>query len=562
MTPALLLLTLLGTTTVDGSAVDAGNALVSAGQEAGPVDAGVAGGDAGVVAPTTPATEPAPTTTTTTVTTVTTGPGLVPEPPAAAPSFMTTGVALLPSFAVIVDELTTPVVFQVPSGGKEPRRRAAEASAAFAAALRTQPVADTPAAQVVVVDGMALVKIRGRTVTALTTQDAIAAGPTSMSAFAEELETRLVEFVDTHQARSSLQELAFHVFFSVFLAVLAVLTLRGLNRAFARADSAIEDRAATIRPLVVFDVPLLSSDAVRGLLGTALVMGRVSSVVGVVVAATAGILAQFDRTRPLLESLAAAAGRPVLRGLEAFIAAVPGLVLAGVLLVLLRGSLRFLQLLLDGVADGRVRNGVVPAARAPAARVVLTGAVVLVSLPLIIAAAFGRFGTPLESLALGAGGAVLLGMVPMVASAVVGISVLWRSTVKAGDWVDVDNVTGEVAIVGLTELVLVPASGGTVVVPMLTLALRPLRRLGREPRVERLLRVHHAGKTLPVMDALIALARSVDDGGGAELVEVRSDSLEVRLFVPVGKSDVGDALSRAVLVAVDKGTIALAPGGR
>jgi hypothetical protein len=560
MTPALLLLTLIGATPGDAGVVDAGTPLaVTADQR----DAGAAvvaddGSNGGLVPPTT---TPAPTTTTTTTTTVTTGPTAV-ATPTAAPPFIATGVALLPSFSVIVDELTTPVVFQIASGGKEPRRRAAEASAAFAAALRTQPVADTPPAQVVVVDGMALVKIRGRTVTALMNEDAIAAGATSLSAFAEELETRLVEFVDTHQARSSLQQLAFHVFFSVFLAVLAVLTLRGLNRAFARADSAIEDRAAAFKPLRLFDVALLSSDAVRGLIGTALVMGRVVSVIGVVVSATAGILAQFDRTRPLLESLAAAAGRPVLGGLETFVAAVPGLVLAGVLLVLLRGGLRFLQLLLDGVADGRVKNGVVPAARAPAARVALTGAVVLVAMPLIIGAAFGRFGTPLESLALGAGGAVLLGMVPMLASAVVGVTVLWRSTVKAGDWVEVDTVTGEVAAVGVTELVLVPAGGGTVVVPMLLLALRPLRRLGREPLVEHTLRVSHVGQTVAVIDRLVALARTVDPAGGAELIDVDKDTVLVRLFVPVGTSDGREALSRAVLKAVDLGTVTLAAGGR
>ena len=58
-----------------------------------------------------------------------------------------------------------------------------------------------------------------------------------------------------------------------------------------------------------------------------------------------------------------------------------------------------------------------PPARAPAARVALTGAVVLVAMPLIIGAAFGRFGTPLESLALGAAGVVLLAMVPIPSQA-------------------------------------------------------------------------------------------------------------------------------------------------
>lgn len=550
MTPVLLLLTLVATTPGDIAldVVDGGVVVADAGTAFAEGDANAVQLLGGGAAPTAlPPSSPSLSSTTP-----------APVPP---PGIVDHGDAMV-RVAVVVDELTTPVFFQLAASGKQPRRRAAEASAAFAAALRTPPVANMPSAQVVVRDGLALVKVRGRTVAALSSQDAIAAGATSMPAFAEELETHLVEFVGAYDTRSSLQDLAFHVFFAVFLAVLAVLTLRGLNGAISRANTAIEDRAATIKPLTMLGIQLLSSDAVRGLLGTALVMGRVAAVLGVVVVAVAGILAQFDRTRPLLESLAAAAGRPVLTGLETFIAAMPGLLLAGLLLVVLRGSLRFLQLVLDGVADGRVRHGVVPPARAPAARVALTGAVVLVAMPLIIGAAFGRFGTPLESLALGAAGVVLLAMVPMLASAVVGVSVMWCSTVKAGDWVEVDAMSGEVSAVFLTELVLVPTGGGTVVIPMLLLALRPLRRLGRQPRLEQLVRVERTAKTMVLMDTLVTIARSVDADGNAELVEVDAESVLVRLSVPVGKSDAHNALNRAVLNAVDLGTITPAAGRR
>ena len=153
-------------------------------------------------------------------------------------------------------------------------------------------------------------------------------------------------------------------------------------------------------------------------------------------------------------------------------------------------------------------------------------------------------------------------MVPMLASAMVGVSVMWRSTVKPGDWVELDTMSGEVSAVFLTELVLVPTGGGTVVIPMLLLALRPLRRLGRQPRLEQLVRVERTAKTMVLMDTLVTIARSVDADGNAELVELDADSVLVRLSVPVGKSDAHNALNRAVLHAVDVGTITPAAGRR
>jgi hypothetical protein len=476
----------------------------------------------------------------------------VPAPPPPSP------VVPRGSWPVLVEDQPTPLSFSVPSQGREARVRAADAAAAFTAALTTEAGPDARPAQVVLRDTVAIVKVQGRAVATLTAADAEAAGAPSLPAWAEEQETRLIEFVTTWQRRRALQSLAFHVFFSITLVVVAVLTLRGVNRAMARADAAIEDRAATIKPLVLFDVPVLSSDAARGLLATGLIVGRVLGVVIVVLATVGGVLAQFATTRPLLERVLAAGARPIVRGLEVLAAAIPGILLAALLVVLLRGGLRFLRLLLDGVAAGRVTSRLVRPRRVPVTRVVATVAIVLLALPLIVAAAFGRFGTPFETLALVAGSVVLLACLPLVASAAVGVALVWRGTLTAGDWVEVDGEAGEVSSIGLTELVVVPARGGTVSVPMLMLAVRPLRRLARQPELEHLVRIERREKATVLIERLTAIARSVDADGGAEIIDADAETALVRLFVPLGKSDAHNALSRALLNAVDEGIIALA----
>lgn len=463
---------------------------------------------------------------------------------------------------VVVHDTVTPLVFRRALAEKPARVRAREATMAFTSAIELPALPGAPPAQVVVVGSEARVFVRGRAVTTFTDADRLASGAVTLTAWAAELETRLTGFVEDAERRHAYREFAFHLFFAVFALLMAGLTLRALNRAFARADTAIEDRAGSLKPLVVLGAELLSSDAVRSLLGTGLVVVRVVSLGGTVVVALVTVLAQFERTRPLLSRLGSSIGRPVLQALEGALASLPGLVLAGVLLVLLRAALRFVSLLLDGVATGRVRHGWLEPRRAPVARAVLSWLVVAVSLPLLVAAAFGRFGTPFESLALGVGAVVMVGTLPTIAGAVVGAWLTWNGALKLGSWVQVGSHVGAVTEVSLTELVLTPSEGGVVVVPMLLLAVTPLRRWSEPPFQSFEVRVRREGGTPQLLERLTAIARTVDASGEVEIVEVDAEAVLVRLKVPAGSPDRRPLLARAVLEAVDGGQVTLAPGAR
>ncbi|MDP3236655.1 MAG: mechanosensitive ion channel [Myxococcales bacterium] len=470
------------------------------------------------------------------------------------------GAAPAEELTVVVHDTVTPLVFRRALAEKPARVRAREATTAFTSAIELPALPGAPMAQVVVVGAEARVFIKGRVVTTFTDADRLASGAVSLTAWAAELETRLTGFVEDAERRYAYREFAFHLFFAVFVLLMAGLTLRALNRAFARADTTIEDRAGSLKPLVVLGAELLSSDAVRSVLGTGLVVVRVVSLGGTVVVALAAVLAQFDRTRPLLSRLGSSIGRPVLQGLEGALASFPGLVLAAVLLVLLRAALRFVTLLFDGVATGRVKHGWIEPRRAPVARAVLSWLVVAVSLPLLVAAAFGRFGSPFESLALGVGAVVVVGALPTVAGAVVGAWLSWNGVVQVGSWVQVGSHVGEVVEHSLTELVLVPHDGGSVVVPMLMLAVTPVRRLSGPPAQAFEVRVRRDGSTAQLMERLLAVARAVDERGDVEVVEVDAESALVRLTVPAGDAQRRALLSRALLDAVDAGQLTLAQG--
>ncbi|MCC7070510.1 MAG: mechanosensitive ion channel [Deltaproteobacteria bacterium] len=454
-----------------------------------------------------------------------------------------------------VHERDSPLVFRVPHAGKDARRRALEAGDALEAALQHEAAEGTALVEVVVNGEVALVRVCGRAVTTVTPADALAEGAPDLAHHAEELEARLLPFVQAELRRSSAQSIALSIFLFVSFGLLGVLTLRALRKAFDRLEATLGERRGALQPLTILSIPLISGEALRDVMLVALFVGRILAYLAATAVALGAALSQFEVTRPWLGRIATALFNPVVAGVDAAARAVPGLLLAALLVVVTAAGLRFARLLLDGVASGRVHARFVPPARVPATRVaVTTGALVLVA-PLVIAAAFGRFGTPLEALAVVAGGTTLLALVPVLASAAVGVVVLWRGGIKPGDWIEVGGHRGEVATLSVFDLVLVPEAGGTVVVPMLMLALRPLGR-GAAPRVCLAVRLKRDRPWAALEPRLLALARAVDPGGQVCILEVGDTALRCELSVPVGKPGAKAALATQLLLAAERGELA------
>lgn len=452
-----------------------------------------------------------------------------------------------------VHDRASPLTFRVPRGALDARRRANDAGAALRSALE-EPVEGAPAAEVRVSGSEATVVVLGRTITTLTEADAAAAG-TSLAQHAAELETRLGSFVDEEQQRSTLQGVALRTFLTVLFAVLGLLTLRALRRAFARWESAAETMAPS--PVQLVGVPVLSSDARKAFTAVALMVARWCAYGAVVVIVVAASLSQFAATRPWLKRGASAVIDPVWHGVDTLIRALPGILLAVLLVVALQAALEFVRLLLEGVAQGRVTSRLVARERARPARMIVTTAAVLVVAPLAAAAAFGRFGAPLEELAIAAGVCVFVAAVPAAAAAVVGVTCLWRGNLKPGDWIAVGNVEGEVASIGLIDFVVVQESGGTVSIPMLSLLWRATRRTPNHPSAELDVAVQRDRPFEKIIDALNAVVRAVDETGSASLLGARGDVVDCRLRVAIGKGDARDALVRALLTSVERGDLVL-----
>lgn len=519
---------------------DAGTGVVDAGAAGTSVDAGGAYLDAG--ATTNEGAEPS----------------VLAVAPDAGPAHVPpVDVEPLPAFPARVNEQASPLAFRVAHGNKDARTRAREASDAMEAALLSA-VADAPLVQIERASGTAVVRVRGRAVATLTDADAQADGARELGPWAAELETRLHAFVRAEELRHSAQGVALRLFVSVALALLALLTIRALRIALSRLETNLEDPEGTQpKPLKLFGVPLLSGEAVRGLLLVGLMVGRIFGYFAVVVVALLSVFSQFDKTRPWAGKIMSSALAPVVGGVDALVRALPGIGLAAVLVLAGAAALRLTRVLLDDIASGRVPSRL-DGARALPARAAINAAIVLLIGPLVVGAAFLRFGTPIETLVLYAGGAVALASVPVLASAVVGGAVLWRSRVRLGDWVSIGRTEGEVAAIDLLDVTIVPAAGGTIVVPMIAFAFRPV---ARHPGVPQRQFVVHLRRTKPLAEleaSLLQVVRAVDPEMGVEWCSVSSDVIEAVLHLSQVQAKARSELVRALAAASESGALPLA----
>ncbi|MFZ9887583.1 MAG: mechanosensitive ion channel domain-containing protein [Myxococcota bacterium] len=476
-----------------------------------------------------------------------TSPAPVPlqAPPSAPPSS-------LRRFPVTYHEEASPLGFRVPARGRSPEDRARAATRELTEVLDEASEQGAPPSASVVVEGRrASVRIGNRVITALYVDDARAEG-LELDEYAGELEAAFSSFLPTQVRRKSLQLFVLHVFLSVFFGVIGVLTLRGLRNAFHRWDGELDDKRGSLRPIVFLRVPIFSGEALASALAFALAVGRVVAYVTTVIATVVAILSQFEFTKPLLHRILRWSTGPVLAGVEAVVTAVPGLILAATMLVALRAALRVLHVLLDGVASRRVTWKGVPPERVSVFRIATTVSLAVVTAPLLIGAAFGRFGTPLETLALAVGGGLLLASVPLLANGLVGLSTLWRDNVRPGDWVQIGNVSGEVTQVSATELYLVPEGGGTIGVPMLYLLLHPLRRLRQSPEVSFEVTV---ARDRPAKELIVALRHAVEGveaEAQVELVDLCRAWIKARISAPAVRAGVREQMLMAVADAVDR----------
>ena len=294
--------------------------------------------------------------------------------------------------------------------------------------------------------------VRGFVVVVLSPADAVAAGFPALNVYSEHLKTVLHDFVIRQDRRAKMQNIFLRIFLCVFFVLLGFLFIRQLSRMFNQLDHVLDEKRGSLHSIAVMSETLISSEALGGLLAFGLAVGRILAFIAVFIATVSAVLGQFDFTRSLMMNSAAKGATQAFEGIGNFVRFLPQLLLAIVLIIGLKAGLRVLDLFLKGVSSGRIDWRLLTLEKIPVARVLGTFILFMLISPLIVASLFGSFGTPFESLILVVAGAVALSAVPVGASYVVSVFLLWKCQVKPGDWIECGSYQGEISKMGLNEL--------------------------------------------------------------------------------------------------------------
>ncbi len=383
------------------------------------------------------------------------GPLVVPPPPPPPQPLATvssdTSTATLaapvtpPPPSIGVTYLNRAVFLLASDGTKVAKERAKRLSEALKAAIQADNKASPDAPNVELLNpspGNVEMRVRGHLVGVLTDKDALAAGHADMASYSKALDEGLELFVADQRRKIALQGVAARVAIALGVSLIGLFFLRLAQVLFQRADEYIDEHSSSIRPFRVLGVPVIGVEGLSAVITFTVAIGRIATLLSIVVVTMAVALAQFELTRPWIAVAMKWSTARVLHGIEELVLILPRLLLAAALLLTGSAAVRVARVLFDDTTTTATPWGTVSRRRARVLRILIPIGVFLVVVPLVIAAVFGHFHTPLELLILALVVGASLGLAPLVAAVGIGLAAMWHGVLLNGDHISIGRKRG------------------------------------------------------------------------------------------------------------------------
>ncbi len=300
------------------------------------------------------------------------------------------------------------------------------------------------------------------------------------SIYYETVRAELATFLDKEGRRSQLQQTVLSISLIVFAGLLLLLAIRFI-RSRTRDARSWTEKLAQGPGLRIRDLEVLSPQTVEGifyvLVGVGSLLVQVALLYGYLVYA----FSRFAFSRGWVDPLGHIVFGPLLGMGRRIGGGIPTLILLIVGFYVVRGALRLVSVYFSHVARGELASPFGAPDTAVPARTIASAAVVIIAF-LTLGPLAGESGMSAFSLvAYLTIGAVALGLVPVLASAGVGMVVLFGRRIRPGEWVRIGALVGEVAEVSFVDITLVPPGSGRIRLPHLTLLFTAVQHLAGAP---------------------------------------------------------------------------------
>jgi small-conductance mechanosensitive channel len=398
--------------------------------------------------------------------------------------------------------------------------------AAHATEVMEHAVEEPVAPPVRVEDGgdVVIVYVGDAPVIQLGPEDALADGDASAAVHAAVIAARVTEAIHAERRRSALATTVFSASLLVFSALMVFLALSKLGGLVSHGRDWVVSRPSSLPNVRIAGIDVVRPTALRGVALGAIDGSTWLLRLGLVYGWILFALSLFDVTRAYSARLTGFVIAPLYGLVGRLAGAMPVLVIGAVAGVVLLLSLRVVGLFFEGVARGEPSLSWLPSdLAAPTSVLVRIGLVVAaasIATPLIT----GNEEGPLARASLVAMGAIALSLIPVMASAAVGVTVLFGRKLKVGEFVEVGGRAGVVRSTMLLSVCLEDAQGCQVRIPHLASLLHPTRVLGAMPPIIVEVCVSPAADVAAVIAILSRVAEGVGIRGRVELTHLDADA--------------------------------------
>jgi hypothetical protein len=421
-----------------------------------------------------------------------------------------------------------PFVLRVPRYGEPPDARARAAGVALRAAaesgtdvvVRTERRAD------------AIVILAGdRTIVELGPEDAAAAGEPSVDALGNHVAQSVRETLKKEQSRSATLVTLLSVALVVLSGIIALFFARKIGQLADRMRSFLEEHPERIPVIRLQSIEVIRPESLRAALLIGSAAARVLLRLGIVYGWVLISLSLFAPTRAYAERLSGFVFGPLYSLLTRIIGSLPLLVVAAIATVALIVLVRFIALFFEGVARGQTTLDWLPADLAAPTSILVRAAVVLgffvIAAPLVTG---GDDGTLVRAVTVVVA-ALGLATTPLLASAAVGVALVYGRRISVGDFAEIGGRAGRVRAVSLLEVEL-DGEEGTTRVPHLYTLVHPTRLLGPEPPVcvDVALGAAAIGQD-DVRELLLESAAVVGNGARVEVMQIDGEGIHYRITI-------------------------------
>lgn len=437
------------------------------------------------------------------------------------------------------------VVFtlRVGHGGVSLKERAEAATSALSEALKSAKPEDVHVEEK---NGVFVVYAGTTPVVQLHKEDA--AGDATPEDYSASVAAKVREALRREQKRSAIATTVFSFSLAVLFTIIALYLLRKFRELSARAAEWFDKHPDRIPGIQIYSLEVVRPAALRSSISVAMIAVRWIGQFALVYFWLLATFSLFESTRGYTEKLSGAVLSPFSGLISRTVTSLPLLlvtVIAGVAVYVLQ---RFIHLFFAGVARGETRIEWLPTELAETTSLLLRAAVVIAAL---------TFAAPIvtgdsEGVLARTGSVILIALgiacTPILASVIVGVSVIYPGRLKVGDWAEIGNRAGRVRSIGLLETRLDAVDGTEHRIPHLLCLVQPTRLLGLAPRVSVEISIVASANHADVCALLAEAMGAVGLRPEAEILRIDVDGALYRLSVA---SDAQNARAKLQLAAID-----------